>query len=104
LSPFKILLDDARSWARERGNSVLHLGGGRGGRKDELLMFKGEFSPRRHLFCVGRWVLDKGAYRDLVEARLTAAPAGRVPDPTFFPAYRAPFLDEEGSATPPLLP
>jgi hypothetical protein len=104
LSPFKILLDDVRSWARERGNSVFHLGGGRGGRKDTLLTFKGDFSPRRHLFHVGRWVLDRAEYRSLVEARLAAAPAGRVPDPTFFPAYRAPLLEEEGSATPLLIP
>jgi len=104
LSPFKILLDDARSWARERGNSVLHLGGGRGGRQDTLLMFKGEFSSRRHVFHVGSWVLDRDAYRGLVEARLAAAPADRVPDPTFFPAYRAPLLEEEGPATPILMP
>ncbi|MGD0862574.1 MAG: GNAT family N-acetyltransferase [Candidatus Limnocylindrales bacterium] len=94
LSPFKILLDDARSWARERGNTVIHLGGGRGGREDTLLSFKGEFSPRRHLFHVGRWVLDRDAYQGLLEARLTEVPSGRTLDPGFFPAYRAPLLAE----------
>jgi hypothetical protein len=32
LSPLKVLLDDVRRWAHERGNQVFHLGGGRAGR------------------------------------------------------------------------
>ena len=31
LSPLKVLLDDVRRWAQERGNQVFHLGGGRAG-------------------------------------------------------------------------
>jgi Acetyltransferase (GNAT) domain len=100
LSPFKVLLDDARTWARERGNRVLHLGGGRGGRDDTLMSFKGEFSPRRHLFHTGRWILDEGLYRDLVNARLAVGGDSRQVDPTFFPAYRAPLV--ETSWTEPL--
>ena len=93
LSPFKVLLDDARAWARARGNVVLHLGGGRGGREDSLLRFKAEFSPRRHLFQVGRWMLDPTSCRDLLSARLAALPPGRTLDATFFPAYRAPEIE-----------
>ncbi len=92
LSPFKILLDDARMWARARGNTVLHLGGGRGGQKDTLLSFKGEFSARRHLFHVGRWTLDEARYKELLEARLASAADGGLLDSTFFPAYRAPAI------------
>jgi hypothetical protein len=90
LSPFKVLLDDARIWARERGDQVLHLGGGRGGREDSLMRFKGEFSPNRHLFHTGRWILDEGLYRDLLSARQSD---GRHVDPAFFPAYRAPLVE-----------
>lgn len=90
LSPGKVLLDDARTWARQRGNSVLHLGGGRGCREDSLLAFKGEFSQRRHDFCIGRWVLDAVAYRDLVEVRERGLDDGQTLDPNFFPRYRAP--------------
>jgi hypothetical protein len=95
LSPFKILLDDARIWARSRGDAVLHIGGGRGGREDSLFRFKSEFSPRRHVFRLGRWVLDPDGYRDLVTAHQTrAATRGERLDPGFFPAYRAPAVPD----------
>jgi hypothetical protein len=93
LSPFKVLLDDVRRWARARGNPTLHLGGGRGGREDSLFKFKGEFSSRRHLFHVGRWILDHGTYGDLLEARRLRIPHGRILDPSYFPAYRAPLVE-----------
>ena len=94
LSPLKVLLDDARVWARRRGNRVLHLGGGRGGRDDSLFAFKARFSPRRHEFHTGRWIIDAGAYGDLVatrEARL-ATDDRVVADSSWFPAYRAPVV------------
>lgn len=93
LSPFKVLLDDARMWARERGDRVLHLGGGRGGREDTLMSFKGEFSPRRHLFHTGRWILDESVYQDLLNARLSGRGEAYDVDPSFFPAYRAPLVE-----------
>jgi hypothetical protein len=86
-SPLKVLLDDARQWAHERGNDVLHLGGGRGGRADSLFRFKGRFSSRRHLFHVGTWILQPDLYAAL--ARGTATGSREVPA-DFFPAYRAP--------------
>lgn len=92
LSPYKVLLDDARRWAREHGNTVLHLGGGRGGREDTLFWFKSRFSPRRHPFYTGRWILDRTAYRDLLEARLSSGAARDTRDEDFFPAYRAPLM------------
>jgi carbamoyl-phosphate synthase large subunit len=97
-SPLKLLLDDVRRWASERGNAVLHLGGGRGGRDDSLLAFKRRFSPRRYPFSVGRWVLDPAAYAALTSARAARAKAeGRVAaEPSFFPAYRAPLQSQEG--------
>jgi len=101
LSPLKLMLDDARRWARDRGNAVLHLGGGRGGREDSLLAFKGRFSPRRHDFATGRWILDRAGYEDLV-ARQSAAATGRglvAGDPTWFPAYRAPLPARDGDST-----
>jgi hypothetical protein len=89
-----VMLDDARMWARRRGDRVLHLGGGRGGREDSLLAFKGRFSPRRHTFHTGRWVLDPPSYAELVErrTRLAAARGLEADDPGWFPAYRAPLV------------
>jgi len=89
LSPLKLMLDDARSWAHLRGDTVLHLGGGRGGEKDSLFAFKARFSPRRHAFHTGRWIIDPGRYEALVMARHAATP-GLTSDAGFFPAYRAP--------------
>jgi ribosomal protein S18 acetylase RimI-like enzyme len=97
-SPLKLLLDDVRRWASERGNDVLHLGGGRGGRDDSLLAFKRRFSPQSHHFSVGRWVLDPAAYADLAERwRKRLTDAGSIDrDPSYFPPYRSP-LDGAGA-------
>jgi hypothetical protein len=92
LSPEKVMVDDAIQWARRRGNQVLHLGGGRGAREDSLFWFKSRFSPRRHQFCTGRWILEPGPYEALSAARRSALPPERVIDPDYFPAYRAPLL------------
>lgn len=82
VAPTKVLLDDARRWARQRGNRVFHLGGGRGSRADSLFAFKAAFSPSRHRFYTGRWILDEAAYRRLCGPQATEFGG-------FFPAYRA---------------
>ena len=86
LSPLKVLLDDARSWARSRGDHVLHLGGGRAGKEDSLFAFKARFSPSRHAFHTGRWILEPRLYRDFVATRSCSLGAC---DEGYFPAYRA---------------
>jgi len=97
LSPLKVLLDDARIWATERKNKVLHLGGGRGGREDSLLAFKGRFSSRRHVFYSGRWILDPAGYAELVDRQARYAAVRGIPggDASWFPAYRAPLVASE---------
>jgi hypothetical protein len=90
LSPLKVLLDDVRRWAQERGNRILHLGGGRGARDDSLLAFKARFSSRRHQFYVGRWILDPAVYAFLCAQRLQSAQGAGIGDADdFFPPYRA---------------
>jgi carbamoyl-phosphate synthase large subunit len=90
LSPLKVLLDDVRRWAQERGDRVFHLGGGRSGKDDSLLAFKGRFSPRRHEFYIGKWVLEPRVYRELCDQRdAYVQKAGLVSeDDDFFPRYR----------------
>ena len=91
LSPLKVLLDDVRRWAQDRGNQVLHLGGGRGGREDSLFAFKARFSPRREPFSIGRWVLDEAAYARVAETSAgLAEPRRSAANPDYFPVYRAP--------------
>ena len=84
--PMKLVFHHVRTWSRERGHRVLHLGGGRGGAEDSLLHFKAGFSPLRQPFHTLRVVTDGPGYTRLVAARNPSA------DPLDlehrFPAYR----------------
>jgi CelD/BcsL family acetyltransferase involved in cellulose biosynthesis len=97
LSPSKVLVDDAILWARDRGNRVLHMGGGHGGREDALFWFKSRYSPRRHVFETGRWVIEPREYAALVDARLAVISGPGRLDPDFFPVYRAPLVADQAA-------
>ena len=76
-SPSKLLLDDVRLWGIQNGCHTMHLGGGLGGREDSLFQFKRKFSPRRHSFRTGNWIMNAPVYRDLEEQnRATLAARG----------------------------
>ena len=60
-----VLLDDIRAWGTKQGLKAFHLGGGLGGRADTLYEFKREFSPLKHEFYTGSWILDPERYREL---------------------------------------
>ncbi len=85
----KLMLDHVRTWARDRGNYVLHLGGGVGGKEDSLFHFKAGFSPRRHPFHTWRVVVNPERYEALC-ARLPATGDAVSRATDFFPLYRAP--------------
>jgi serine/alanine adding enzyme len=71
-------------WGKENGYTMLHLGGGVGGRSDSLLRYKLRFAPGGLVrAAIGKAVHDLPAY-----LRLTGADA--VDWDGFFPAYRAP--------------
>jgi hypothetical protein len=86
--PTKLMLHFARGWARDRGASVLHLGGGVGGAKDSLFAFKAGFSRGRCPFHTLRMVVDPEAYESIARARGVTASLDDLSG--FFPAYRAP--------------
>jgi len=89
--PNRLLLDFARNWAKDRGNQILHLGGGLGGAKDSLYEFKAGFSKQRHEFATLRWIINPEKYQHLVQLRaksLNTQPETLLESP-FFPAYRA---------------
>lgn len=94
LAPMKLVVDEARLWARGRGATVLHLGGGLGAGEDSLFAFKAGFSDRRHRFAIWRWVLAPERYERLNRAREAWISAQRLQaaSPEFFPAYRRPTL------------
>lgn len=84
--PSKLMVHFVSGWAKERGNRVLHLGGGVGASNDSLMEFKTGFSPRRHMFETLRFVIDEQEYRRLVEVRDPQLdPDARS---GFFPLYR----------------
>ena len=88
--PTKVMLDSVRTWAKERGNRTMHLGGGYGGTEDSLFLFKAGFSHLRAPFYTWRLISDSENYQRLCQqweartGKTASAPEG------FFPAYRAP--------------
>ena len=82
VQPTKVMMHFIGSWAKDRGNHVLHLGGGVGGDSDSLLQFKMGFSPLRHAFSTLRMVVDEVEYGRLVAAR----------DPDLDPRVRSEFF------------
>lgn len=87
LSGDRLMVDFAATWFAERGNSVLHLGGGRGSSQDSLFRFKSGFAPNRGSYAVWRLVADE----DLFAAACDAAGVssyGSTNTSGFFPPYR----------------
>jgi hypothetical protein len=87
--PTKVMLDSVRTWAKQRGNHTMHLGGGFGGAEDSLFAFKAGFSHLRSPFYTWRLIADGQMYATLSRqwesrtGKMASAPGG------FFPAYRA---------------
>jgi hypothetical protein len=86
-APTTLLIDEARRWAKARGATQLHLGGGLGGARDSLFDFKTGFGTGRHTFRLWKRVLRPDVYLALAEHRARNRPPA---DPQFFPSYRAP--------------
>lgn len=90
-SPSTLETDFARYWAKERGNQLLHLGGGVGGSQDSVYRFKAGFSRLSHRFLTLRMITDADQYHKLVHHRahtLQVTPE-TLSQSQFFPAYRA---------------
>jgi hypothetical protein len=70
-------------WGQRQGYSLLHLGGGVGGREDTLLEYKLRFAPDGlRPAAVGKALHDPAAYAELTGS-------AEVDWAGFFPAYRA---------------
>jgi hypothetical protein len=91
-SPNILINDCARFWAKERGNEIVHIGGGVGGAKDKLYHFKIGFSPKTSLVPTLRLISSKTDYDQLVELRAKALQVSpeQLLKTGFFPAYRVP--------------
>lgn len=80
-----MILYETAKWGCHHGYDWLNLGGGLGAQGGSLYDFKKSFYKKGEdkLFCVGRKVLNKQLYDQLVSIR------GELPDDNFFPRYRA---------------
>lgn len=90
-SPFNLLLHHMRLWAKAKGNKYLHIGGGVGGKKDNLYTFKSGFSKQRHQFFTLRKIVDAKLYNDLLQVRANSINKSveELQSSQFFPAYRS---------------
>jgi GNAT superfamily N-acetyltransferase len=86
IQPTKLMMHFVTSWAKDRGDRVLHLGGGVGGGADSLLQFKSGFSPPSHPFATLRAVIDEREYDRLVGVRNPDLDSSDRSG--FFPLYR----------------
>jgi hypothetical protein len=89
-SPLKLLISEVRTWAREAGHRLLHLGGGVGGDMDSLYIFKSRFSPLAADFHTFRAVLMPEVYDQLTLKRFGGGKRPEAEENDFFPAYRTP--------------
>jgi hypothetical protein len=108
LGPNKLIVSFMRTWARQRMNKVIHLGGGVGGAYDSLFHFKAGFSNARADFYTCRIIVDRHNYEKLALADNSNVDANKIGQPSFFPAYRRftsqsahlPYEDATGQTTP----
>lgn len=85
--PHKLLCHEVCLWAKERGNHVLHMGGGVGGKEDDLYNYKAGFSKSRHPFHTWRASSDAALYQRVNSLWQEKARPDAI-DPGFFPPYR----------------
>jgi hypothetical protein len=84
----KLILHGIRKWAREKGLSKFHLGGGVGAKNDSLFNFKSGFGSGRALYSTWRLVVDELVYGHLCQQWERQTRAAADPIKGFFPAYR----------------
>jgi hypothetical protein len=78
-SPMKLLIDEARKIANGKGCTFFHLGGGLGGRDDDLFVFKSRMTTLRYKFKIWQWIVEGEAYESLSKNKKKSE---------FFPLYR----------------
>lgn len=89
-APTKLMLDFVRSWAKEMGYRLFHLGGGAGGSSDSLFDFKAGFSKKRADFCTFGMIVDEDKYSTLNEKWIKKFGKLDSSSSDFFPTYRTP--------------
>jgi hypothetical protein len=89
--PNNLLMYETLLWAKHRGLTYYHLGGGVGAQEnDSLLRFKSSFGGRRAMLYTYCRVLNEDTYRELRCRKLAheKRTAQTITDPDYFPFYR----------------
>lgn len=90
LSPTSLEFYQTSLWAKQRGNTILHLGGGVGCSEDGLYQYKANFSKQRHEFYTASIIIKPLQYKLLLESHSKAhnIDLDHLNSIQFFPAYR----------------
>lgn len=82
MMPTKLLIDEMRRRASEKGFAYFNLGGGLRGEADSLFDFKTQFSKDFKSFYIWKLIVDEKTYNEL------SLKTNGVIDTDYFPAYR----------------
>jgi lipid II:glycine glycyltransferase (peptidoglycan interpeptide bridge formation enzyme) len=82
IMPVKMLIDEMRILATNKGYKYLNLGGGLGSKEDSLLRFKKSFSKELKTFSLWKYIVNVDAYNKL-------SSKNEVTNTNYFPAYRS---------------
>lgn len=96
----KLLMVQVRDWAKQRGNKVMHLGGGVGARSDSLSQFKRGFSRLMRPFHTWRWVVDSDRHQEAVLAWEQHTGLAADDAQGYFPPYRKVISEPDPSRLP----
>ena len=86
-APSKLMFCEMRNWAKAAGAKKFHLGGGIGGERDSLFLFKHGLSTHEHCFNTVGIIHDFNAYNNLYRRWLKLHVDGSL-NAGFFPFYR----------------
>ena len=90
LQPIKLIIDEMRIQATNKGYKYFNLGGGKGSKEDSLFNFKKRFSKNFKEFKIWQHIVDKRAYKTLTDNHLGTQAESDEIHRGYFPAYRSP--------------
>ncbi|AKA36065.1 GNAT family N-acetyltransferase [Flagellimonas lutaonensis] len=91
LNPIKVLIDDMRIKATDKGFKYFNLGGGVGNNQDSLFRFKSGYSKDFKSFKIWKYIVDQQVYDELVTNRNIRCGYNSKSCQKFFPCYRCAF-------------
>ena len=89
LNPIKLIIDEMRINATEKGFKYFNLGGGKDSNEDTLFMFKRTFSKNFKTFKIWKYIVNEVVYNEMTKNHLKTLSKTDVENTVFFPAYRS---------------